>query len=287
MAAEQSISELCEHLGGQGVVLSVETRAALSSSLLKCSSDEKLSTVKLWGRIVGTIRDYYVAQGFTKDPMGPKKFFYSMEPCSSWFKFKEDIEPAKVAAALRIRERFRGTLSYEYTDIVKEANLPKPPGSDETPAADSVAKLITTMVTEEERLSAVVNAIANECTMAPRGALRKTAAGVVELNPSFGGLSNADAVRPQYYLKVRPPVNVKNTLTRAQDDLNFDFLDRVSDDQPACWAKQYGRGGKTALFSSTLWPGFLMYHVPGTKTFDNVYFGTGLQNQDLAFMTPE
>ena len=70
-------------------------------------------------------------------------------------------------------------------------------------------------------------------------------------------------------------------------DASYDFLDKVSDDEPHnCWSLQYGRGGKTAIIRSLIWPGFLAYHTPNTKQFDYVYFGTGLRNQDLAFMSP-
>lgn len=64
-----------------------------------------------------------------------------------------------------------------------------------------------------------------------------------------------------------------------------DFLDE------ACMVKV--KGSLTAVKCSTkknvallrnhLWPGYATYHVSGTKTFGNFYFGEGLKNIDLSF----
>jgi len=35
---------------------------------------------------------------------------------------------------------------------------------------------------------------------------------------------------------------------------------------------------------SLLWPGYVFYHVPGTRTFGSYYIGSGEKNLDLCFM---
>ncbi len=62
--------------------------------------------------------------------------------------------------------------------------------------------VITTTVKEDVRLAAVVRTISLECTLAPRGAYRRSVAGLVEPSRLFDGLSSADAARLQSYLKV-------------------------------------------------------------------------------------
>lgn len=52
---------------------------------------------------------------------------------------------------------------------------------------DGSVTFVTT-VTEEKRLSALVQAIDNDGAVAPRGAYHKSPTGLVEVNPCFEGL---------------------------------------------------------------------------------------------------
>ncbi len=66
--------------------------------------------------------------------------------------------------------------------------------------------VVTTRTTEDMRLAAAVAAVSRECMLVPRGALRKTPAGVLEASRTFAGLNSADAVLLANYLKLFHPV---------------------------------------------------------------------------------
>jgi radial spoke head protein 9 len=258
--------------------------------LLILQNAEKFAAVSLWGRLYGTTRDYFIAQG-TNAPIGGKKFFYSMDGIT-WAKLL-DVHPVIAASCQRITARLVGDPSNEYTVSEKEDDKDAPLGLPEEVAALRTAetkegrqRMVTTVITEEQRLSAIVNKIDNDCALVPRGALRKTDVGV-EVNPTFSGLSLADAGLLHNYLKLRTPAYPKSNLSKAQEDPAIDFLDKVSADEPqGTWSLQFHRGCKSAVVRSLGWPGFSAYLIPESKTFDYFYFGTGLRNQDLAFMLP-
>lgn len=50
------------------------------------------------------------------------------------------------------------------------------------------------------------------------------------------------------------------------------------------WSLQFERGSGLVTLRSLLWPGYVFYHVPGTRSFGSVYFGSGEMNVDLPFM---
>ena len=47
---------------------------------------------------------------------------------------------------------------------------------------------------------------------------------------------------------------------------------------------QGDRGGAVVFIRNLMWPGFLFYHVPGSRTFGHVYVGLANKNLDLPFM---
>lgn len=61
--------------GCSGRTLATEERAALQSSLLVLKADSKLASVRFWGKICGTNRDYYVAEGFGESKLSTKRIF--------------------------------------------------------------------------------------------------------------------------------------------------------------------------------------------------------------------
>ena len=62
-------------------------------------------------------------------------------------------------------------------------------------------------------------------------------------------------------------------------------MDSIDEDVPnGCWSLQMVRGGDTAVLKSLWWPGYVFFHMPGTKKYGGLYWGTGQQNRDLPFM---
>ena len=72
---------------------------------------------------------------------------------------------------------------------------------------------------------------------------------------------------------------------QAKLDRTIDFLDSVAEDTPqGIWSLQAERGGAVVLVRNLLWPGFVFYHVPGTRKHGHVYVGVVSKNVDLPFM---
>ncbi len=72
-----------EAVASSGLVLSVDNRASLQSSLVLLKAAEKFAQVKFWGKISGFARDYFIAQGFTAAScIFEAKSFYRYVCCS-------------------------------------------------------------------------------------------------------------------------------------------------------------------------------------------------------------
>ncbi len=64
------------YLGSSGVVLSVEQRASLLSSLVLLRREHKFRRVKLWGVIKAVQGEYFIAMGVGKDELRDRKALY-------------------------------------------------------------------------------------------------------------------------------------------------------------------------------------------------------------------
>lgn len=64
------------HLGSSGVVLSVEQRASLQSSLVLLRREHKFRRVMLWGVIRTVQGDYFIAVGVGADELRDRKALY-------------------------------------------------------------------------------------------------------------------------------------------------------------------------------------------------------------------
>ncbi len=72
----ESVFVNLDYLGSSGVVLSVEQKASLQSSLLLLKREHKFRRVKLWGVVRGIGNDYFIAQGVGKDELKDRKALY-------------------------------------------------------------------------------------------------------------------------------------------------------------------------------------------------------------------
>lgn len=75
MDSEFLFSDL-DYLGSSGVVLSVEQKASLQSSLVTLKRKHKFRRVKLWGIIRGIQRDYFIVHGVGRNELLDKKALY-------------------------------------------------------------------------------------------------------------------------------------------------------------------------------------------------------------------
>lgn len=82
MDAESLLLSL-ELASGSGQGLSPDRRASLLTSLMLVKRDYRYDRVLFWGRILGLVADYYIAQGLSEDQLSPRKTLYRWRRCPS------------------------------------------------------------------------------------------------------------------------------------------------------------------------------------------------------------
>ncbi|NWH79678.1 RSPH9 protein, partial [Piaya cayana] len=270
-----SLPAALELAAGGGVGLSPEKRAVLGASLPLLQRDYRFHHVRFWGCIQGVCGAYYLAEGFGPDRAAPRSRLYSLN-CVEW----SLLPPATkemVALAGQLKGRFQGdpSFEYDYTEINTE---------DAERLFEDGEKHI---IKEETRLVATIEQIDTAVGIVPRGAFVKTPLGSVQENRNFEGLSLTEAKKLSSYFHFTEPVNLKNKtlLEKADLDPSIDFLDSLEHDIPqGSWTVQLEMGGTVVVLRSLLWLGLTFYHIPATKQYGYVYFGTGEKNLDLPFM---
>ncbi|NXF04705.1 RSPH9 protein, partial [Smithornis capensis] len=270
----QSLPAALALVAGGGAGLSPEDQAALGVSLPLLQRDYRFERVWFWGCIQGVRGTYYIAEGLGPDRAAPRSRLYSLN-CLDW----SLLTPATkemVAQAEQLKGRFQGDPSFQYD--LAEINAE---------AAERFFEGGESVINEEARLIATIEEIDREVGIVPRGAFVKTPLGSVHENRHFEGLSLAEAKKLSSYFHFTEPVNLKNKtlLEKANLDPSTDFLDSLEHDIPqGSWSVQVEKGGAVVVLRSLLWLGLTFYHVPMTKQYGYVYFGTGEKNLDLPFM---
>jgi len=274
----RDLSLAVDYLGSSGIILNPEQKAALQTSLLILKNENKFQNVYFWGRIAGIKEDYYIAQGVGKDEIQDRRTFYSKD-CIHWGLLPEATEATREQSKLA-RGRFTGDPSYEF----EHTEVKKIEGQD----GDEVQEEEETItIKEEDRLASVIADINDDVFIVPRGAYVRTPTGAIYKNRSFEGLSLSESAKLYSYFHFREGVliNEKNLLERANMDKSIDFMDSVESDVPkGAWSLQFERGSGQVTLRSVLWNGYVFYHVPGTRSFGSLYWGTGEINKDLPFM---
>ena len=72
----ENLSEAIEYFGSSGIVLSVEKKSCLRTSLVLIAKDYKFTRVKFWGVIRGIQKDYYIIQGVKMDEIRDRTALY-------------------------------------------------------------------------------------------------------------------------------------------------------------------------------------------------------------------
>merc|ERR1712141_114393 len=268
-----------DYVASSGVILSVEQKAALQSSLIILKTQQQFQRIQFWGKIFGIKADYFVVQGVEGDELKERKTLYSLD-CIKWGLLQLPKEDVK-RKCLLIKGRFIGDPSHEYEYIEKKA------GADEMDQDDDDnANMV--LIKEEDRLASVVSAIDQDVAVTPRGALIRTPTGIVKRSRMFEGLTPAEAGRLSSYFHFRDPIFLqeKTLLQKADLDKAIDFLDTIDADIPhnGSWSVQFERGNSLVVLRSLHWLGFTCYHVPNSRRYGYIYVGSGEKNLDLPFM---
>ncbi|XP_074204907.1 radial spoke head protein 9 homolog isoform X2 [Camelus bactrianus] len=267
MDAESLLLSL-ELASGSGQGLSPDRRASLLTSLTLVKRDYRFDRVLFWGRILGLVADYYIAQGLSEDQLAPRKTLYR------WRRRPEEMATQTSV----VKGRFMGDPSHEYEHTeVQKVNEGEKVFEEE----------VVVQIKEETRLVSVIDQIDKAVAIVPRGALFKTPFGSINVNRTFEGLSLSEAKKLSSYFHFKEPVELKNKtlLEKADMDPSLDFMDSLEHDIPkGSWSIQMERGNALVVLRSLLWPGLTFYHTPRTKNYGYIYVGTGEKNIDLPFM---
>ncbi|XP_028295775.1 radial spoke head protein 9 homolog [Gouania willdenowi] len=265
-----------ELVAGSGHTLNSEQRAALQTSLVILRKNYKFKRVLFWGKIMGLKEDYFIAQGRGEDELKDRTSLYSFN-CIDWLQLPPATDALINHVTTAAKGRFIGDPSFVYDHDPQQR-----PGTEKQAEEVMAAK-----VTEEMRLAVTVHLIDEEVSVVPRGAFVKRPHGLVQLNPSFSGLSESEAIKLDNYLHFSEPKNLKKKSILELGELNpaIDFLDVLSDDIPkGSWSLQLECAGRVCVLRSLLWLGLTFYHVPMTQQHGYIYMGYGNKNLDLPFM---
>ncbi|XP_051909396.1 radial spoke head protein 9 homolog [Hippocampus zosterae] len=268
-----SLSYSLELVAGSGCILNTEQRAALQTSLIILKKNYKFNRVLFWGKILGLKEHYFIAQGRRDDELKDTQHFYSFN-CIDWFLIPTTTTEMIEDVSKTAKGRFEGDPSFVYE-------------SRQAERLDPSMEESTTKVTEETRLAVTVHHINEDASVVPRGAFINSTHGVVQINRSFGGLSNTQAGKLENFLHFAQPKNPEKKSLLEMADLNpaWDFLDPLSEDIPkGSWSLQFESANKVCVIRSLLWLGLTFYHVPMTPLHGFIYIGYGTKNLDLPFM---
>lgn len=253
------------------------------------------SKVVFWGRINGIAADYLIAQGYMlpykliDTAKSPAASFFSTDG-TNWMPLSEiSDEDAKRCAGISCP--FTGDKG-DKVAVLEKAAPPAVPEGDEEPAEPADAEegvpagFTKVYVLEETRLAYAVQAIDFAAAVVPRGAMMMDANEAVVPNRSFGGLEGTDVDSPSAYCHFRPVSNPKTQIKLGESaSPSLDIFESLADDVPkGAWTFKTSSAGSNMLISNLLWPGFVGYASLGGPGWGYCYFGTGLKNQDIAFM---
>ena len=264
-----------------GVTFHMEERMSLDLALAQLKSDTAFSDILFWGKVNGTVKDYYVAlaldfanldEGFPR-----KKFFW----CSS-SNFSFSALPEVISKHVSKFEQMNTYFTGEYDRTLIE-------GVGPATVIDEDMGLILPpkSVTELDRLSYVVHTIERSCQACPKGAFKLTPLHSVQRNEAFKGLSAEEAfeVKNWFHLRKLEHKDKVEQMQRNESVYNNEFLDCVDKDLPAkAWSVLKDTTGTLATLRNSLWPGYYAFHKVRTNVYGSLYFGDGIRSNDLPFM---
>lgn len=268
-----------------GHVLSCQELTGLQVGLTLLKAQEKHPAAFLWGKILGTQEDYYIAYGLRNPELEfPQKVFYYAGPD---FEFKHLPYPSQESAAKLAEMGADRPFTGQADAVVEkpaEGDQEQPPADGTGEAGDGGEKA---KVTELERLGKVVVDIDHETAVVPRGAHRLNEARNVVCSADFRGLSSTEAASLSKYVHFRPPASVDALRALAHADAEFyaNFLDSLEGDLPkGCWAVRQDLAASLVTLRSLSWPGYIAYHAPETAKFGGLYCGYAQKSRDLPFL---
>jgi len=260
-----------------GGTLSSEERAVLQASFVLLKESQHFKEIRFWGKVRGLQADYFICQG-TIDaegkvaPFDTKRVTFKSMDGLEWTQLVE-VDDSMAAKCRAVNELFRGDLGYIY-------------GGEPVEEGAEVAE---DAVTEERRLAAFVAEIDDAGAVAPTGALLLDARHRVVPSPSFRGLAPEAAMDLKSYVHWRAPrqSDKKKVFETKGLTQTTDFLDPIDKDEPkGCWSPIFEPSACMATLRNQVYSGLVVYTSLQSPCYGYVYFGSGIRNDDIAFMLP-
>ncbi|XP_026281128.2 radial spoke head protein 9 homolog [Frankliniella occidentalis] len=233
-----------------GHTLSQEEIYVVQNALLILQGENHFKNVYFMGKLFGIEKDYYLAFGYRSDALTGRSFFYSNNQYD-WFLLGEP-SPCALKLTPRVSQRFTGDPSQiiDWRDAGDSSSVT---------GRGSVLK-------EEDRLSAVVYTLHEDCAIAPKGAFFLDVEGVADINPTFQGLSLQQGTDARWWEQTH-----KKEVTSSGDFLkNNKALEDV-------WSFRVRAQGSVSVLLHLEWLGLAAYHRLRTPEHGFVYFGEGLK----------
>jgi len=297
-----------------GYQLSIDERASLETQMVKKQQEEKLagcvrapvtskaslsrnphstplpsppttplpsppSSVRFWGRVLGTTCDYLVVCGvLTSSEFPERKWFYATSKDLVLVQMPLATPEVAAQAEALASTRFVGSpgqvlgadadAAEEEEELDEEGN-PKPKKA---------------RFSEAHRLAATVALLERDCGVVPKGAYAVTATRHVIPNAAFAGVPASMATSLAPWAHFRKPLNPVRAATLAKAAAvpgTDDFLDGLSEDvAPNLWATQLDAGKGVARVASLRYPGYFAFAtVDGSGKWGSVYVGDGRAEQ--------
>mmetsp|Transcript_24933 Transcript_24933/g.41078 ORF Transcript_24933/g.41078 Transcript_24933/m.41078 type:complete len:264 (+) Transcript_24933:147-938(+) len=246
-----------------GQILSTAERVAMSNAMLLLWKNKRVhnfAKVVFWGKICTSGKcDYLIMQCFDeKLHLARKKLSQNLYSKDNGVTFSllPDIDSFFAKKAGEVQVAFTGDPSYLYNTSGGQK------------------------ISEEQRLSAVINAIDKDCWIVPRGCLTFTSHFEAVANPTWEGISGDGVFDLRNWVHIRhiPSINKMNPL-------DSNFLQSITDDDITdCWTSRYDPVKSSMIVSNWIWPGFKFFYKTGSKQFGRTYMGDGCRNVDFQFM---
>jgi hypothetical protein len=241
-----------EAIPSQGLSISQIERVKIECALRLLQNQMKAEAIFFFGKVLGIHDDYYLVISTTVDKYLPSSFYCSQD-CVTWFsltKLPRDLRDETIEVTVP----FTGSL-------ISEVTLPS-----------------GAIVTEEQRLAALVHDIFDNCLLIPRGVVLQTALKLVLKNPTWTGFPIETYQKLSNIRHWRLPETEMTPLERTFSNPALDFLPAVTDLSE--WSFDFSGTNEELKLRSLKWPGFTFYLC--NDKWANSYFGTGLAETNIS-----
>jgi len=279
-----------------GQALTGPQRLAIKVALYQLQLNERLPSIRFWGKMMGTETDYFIAVSETVDQSINRTFYWSHNNGVTFARF-EPIDEFVNKLAPQINGMFTGNPALKHRDptqprrrnedgeVIESDDEEEQSEEDDQPKQAKPRKL-----SELERLHWTIQTIDHDTNLTPVGRYHLTPTGDISVNQSFTGLNTSQLKDLQSFVHWRNSESRDAAVrVRKQRTTNcIDFLDHVvpaiKENKPQEWTLHTDASSMNVSIRSLVWMGYELTAEAGCQTTHQAYFGLGERNRDLPFM---